>query len=1101
MADIVTGDTEKLESVIGSAQSLISEITNIKSELKSAISNINSQVGVGTLVESIPTSVCDNFDTSSIEQIHASLIAQKSQLEDYDRATNDDKGSFFGNLFGGVAQGVSGVFEGFVDAGATLIGLGAGALGFDGAKSKISEFVAKDWSYEVGKAVGNTISGGKGYNENSGAAKFGKFAGTVATYIALPGGSMVVDAAIGAASGFGQGTQKGLRSGKTLNQAAAQDGLKSAAKEAATAVAANVVFKVASPGIKKVTEKISNTKVVKAATNKVSTVTEKISQTTVGKKLTERSLQKAETKALKAEEKLAAKETKLMNTTEGSFTNKMASRSVQKAEKKYATANQELIEKTLKSGNEEKIISLANKQVEKAQSQVTKADDAFKAADERLKNATTVSEQNAAKKARNTASLQKQEATKNLNGIKSDADALKAASAKKATSETVETSTKKATSETAEASATKATPKTPETGTKSSTSGATEQSMSKKSTEQFRRTEADIKKQQEELLSQRKTYVESRNAAAKEKAELHNKYNVKPESLKGYDETISQMNKNIDDIDNVLNKASENGAPKSASDSAFSNITDTDLKAYQDKASQQFRKASDNGAPKNASDSAFANTPTDEWVEYRSKGSKAAEQKAAENAKNAENFGTKASDNGAPKGASDSAFAETPDDVFDAYQNGGAKAAEQKAAENAKNSENLFKKASDNGAPTSKNSALADTPDKEFFDYQRRNGISTPTDELEAAKKVLSDVTTDASKGTKGILNKATAAVKKHPKITGAAAVVVGGAAIYNAVNNEKANNQFKSTDDGSKSSEDNDNSNDNSATQQTSTGNQPYSPQSGNGGSPGGGGDSSGASGVAQYRDSSVSTTAPATVATTPPTTAAPTTAMTTPPTTAAPTTAMTTPPTTAAPTTEITTPPTSVQPTSAPTTLTPTSINPGTTTTTTGGTYHTGGGYSGTGGYTENNPTLPTDVTTETTSGLDDIKDTLSDGTTSIEDVIKGSKYTKIPSTPSPVITSSTSGGASAVIPIAAGLSAAAAAGIGAKAYMDRKKNNDNGEDEDEFETDEWSGDDSVDIQYDDSSDNENYLDADDDYSYQTADSSEKYDARSSDELADLQ
>ena len=56
-------------------------------------------------------------------------------------------------------------------------------------------------------------------------------------------------------------------------------------------------------------------------------------------------------------------------------------------------------------------------------------------------------------------------------------------------------------------------------------------------------------------------------------------------------------------------------------------------------------------------------------------------------------------------------------------------------------------------------------------------------------------------------------------------------------------------------------------------------------------------------------------------------------------------------------------------------------------------------------------------------------------------------------------------------------------------------------EFDTDEWSGDDSVDIQYDDSSDNENYLDADDDYSYQTEDSSEKYDARSSDELADLQ
>ena len=193
--------------------------------------------------------------------------------------------------------------------------------------------------------------------------------------------------------------------------------------------------------------------------------------------------------------------------------------------------------------------------------------------------------------------------------------------------------------------------------------------------------------------------------------------------------------------------------------------------------------------------------------------------------------------------------------------------------------------------------------------------------------------------------------------------------------------------------------------------------------------------------------------------------------------------------------------------TVTTPSSTNTETTTTTTGGsttesgTFHTGGGYTGTGGYTENNTTLPTDGTTDTTSGLDDIKDTLTDGTTSIEDVIKGSKYTKIPSTPSPVTTSSSSGGSSAVIPIAAGLSAAAAAGIGAKAYMDRKKNNDNGEDEDEFDTDEWSGDDSVDIQYDDSSDNENYLDADDDYSYQTADSSEKYDARSSDELADLQ
>ncbi len=241
------------------------------------------------------------------------------------------------------------------------------------------------------------------------------------------------------------------------------------------------------------------------------------------------------------------------------------------------------------------------------------------------------------------------------------------------------------------------------------------------------------------------------------------------------------------------------------------------------------------------------------------------------------------------------------------------------------------------------------------------------------------------------------------------------------------------------------------------------------------------------------------------PPSTKSPNT--TTPPTSANETSA---PKTSAEPTSApgTTTPPTSATETSAPTSAPSTIINtpsttPNTPTTTTGGdTFHTGGGYTGTGGYTgdNSNTTISSETPTETPSTIDDVKDTLTDSTTSIEDVIKGSKYTKIPSTPSPVTTQK-SGSGSAVIPIAAGLSAAAAAGIGAKAYMDRKKNNDNGEDDEEFDTDEWSGDDSVDIQYDDSSDNENYLDADDDYSYQSEESSEKYDARSSDELADLQ
>ena len=163
-------------------------------------------------------------------------------------------------------------------------------------------------------------------------------------------------------------------------------------------------------------------------------------------------------------------------------------------------------------------------------------------------------------------------------------------------------------------------------------------------------------------------------------------------------------------------------------------------------------------------------------------------------------------------------------------------------------------------------------------------------------------------------------------------------------------------------------------------------------------------------------------------------------------------------------------------------------------GTTQHTGGGYYG-GEYVPDEG-----VNVDEASDILPLDETLlDDNTASIDEIIKGSKYTKIPTSSKPIsATSSTGSGSSAVIPIAAGLSAAAAAGIGAKAYMDRKRNNDTDEDDDEFDTEEWSEDDSsLDINYDDSSDTETYLD-DDDYSYQET---EKYGARTSDELADMQ
>ena len=181
-----------------------------------------------------------------------------------------------------------------------------------------------------------------------------------------------------------------------------------------------------------------------------------------------------------------------------------------------------------------------------------------------------------------------------------------------------------------------------------------------------------------------------------------------------------------------------------------------------------------------------------------------------------------------------------------------------------------------------------------------------------------------------------------------------------------------------------------------------------------------------------------------------------------------------------------------------------------------HTGGGYSSSGGYTgtgDYNPDTST-ATPNATPSTPGTPETVTPGNTSkltdeelasIKNVIDNSKThtTTIPKSNTPINSNTKSGGGgSSVIPIAAGLTAAAAAGLGAKAYLDRKNNNDNGS-SDEINTDEWTGDESVDIKYDDSSDNqeEATLDADDDYTYQSSDENEKYDAKANNELTDLQ
>jgi len=198
---------------------------------------------------------------------------------------------------------------------------------------------------------------------------------------------------------------------------------------------------------------------------------------------------------------------------------------------------------------------------------------------------------------------------------------------------------------------------------------------------------------------------------------------------------------------------------------------------------------------------------------------------------------------------------------------------------------------------------------------------------------------------------------------------------------------------------------------------------------------------------------------------------------------------------------------------------------------TQHSGGGYTGTGGYTPapadnggNNSGgyTATDHSGNSSGGYtatsnggryygggtsgetittppENIDQSAEEVKSSIDEIVKGSKYTKIPTATTPITTKKSSGG-SAVIPIAAGLSAAAAAGIGAKAYMD-KKNADSYDDEDEYnDEEEWTGDeDTIEIAEEDT-ESDAYLDDDDDYGYQTEEV-EKYGARSTEELADLQ
>ena len=187
---------------------------------------------------------------------------------------------------------------------------------------------------------------------------------------------------------------------------------------------------------------------------------------------------------------------------------------------------------------------------------------------------------------------------------------------------------------------------------------------------------------------------------------------------------------------------------------------------------------------------------------------------------------------------------------------------------------------------------------------------------------------------------------------------------------------------------------------------------------------------------------------------------------------------------TTPTVTTPTPTYSTPTPTyTYTSTSYNP-TPTPSTGGGGYTEEGYTGEGG-TEGEFDIPVD---EDMSG-------------SFTEIVGENEYTNIPTSASPITTTTTTGTKKSIIPVIAGLGSAAVAGIGTKAFLDKKEE---ANEEEEFDAEEWTEEDQFDVDYSEAMEEDrDYLDPSDEFAYQEGEEepTESYEAVNSSELASMQ
>ena len=271
-------DSDKVNETLSQLTTAKGKLSSTSSEFSSALSEIvTASKGYLEIDTSTLPAIPDSVETS-IEELSKMIADKQEEIEDYNNSPRWEK------LFASISMGATKFLEGIgtageqlVDAGATIVGWGAGAIDiFAGTNYQdgVADFIEKDHvgdffadQYENGAL--KWVNDKSWFSHTSTAANVFKGVGVATGYVgvafltggagaAATGGSFAaggsaamgslgVNATIAGLGGLGSGTQSGLQQGMTFGDASFQ-GVKQGAIQAGTVfVAGKVAQKFAKP--------------------------------------------------------------------------------------------------------------------------------------------------------------------------------------------------------------------------------------------------------------------------------------------------------------------------------------------------------------------------------------------------------------------------------------------------------------------------------------------------------------------------------------------------------------------------------------------------------------------------------------------------------------------------------------------------------------------------------------------------------------------------------------------------------------------------------------------------------------------------------------